>query len=71
MLGDGLLPGTDPSELAVRLENPAQAADVLAALTRGSVEVAEFSVGNPSLDEVFLALTGKTSEHPVAEEVKS
>jgi ABC-2 type transport system ATP-binding protein len=71
VLGDGLLPGTDPSELAVRLENPAQAADVLAALTRGSVEVAEFSVGNPSLDEVFLALTGKTSEHPVAEEVES
>jgi hypothetical protein len=31
------------------------------------VEVAEFSVGNPSLDEVFLALTGRTSEHPVPE----
>jgi ABC-2 type transport system ATP-binding protein len=71
VLGDGLLPGTDPTELAARLENPAQAAEVLAALTRGSVEVAEFSVGNPSLDEVFLALTGKTSEHPVPEEGKS
>jgi ABC-2 type transport system ATP-binding protein len=26
------------------------------------VEVAEFSVGNPSLDEVFLALTGRAAE---------
>jgi ABC-2 type transport system ATP-binding protein len=67
VLGDGLLPGNEPMELAVRLENPAQAAEVLAALTHGRVELAEFSVGNPSLDEVFLALTGRTSEHPVAE----
>src|ERR671916_803982 len=68
ILGDGLLPVTEPLELAARLENPAQAAEVLAALTRASIEVAEFSVGNPSLDEVFLALTGRTSEHPVPEE---
>jgi ABC-2 type transport system ATP-binding protein len=70
-LGDGLLPATEPTELAARLETPAQAADVLAALTRGNVEVAEFSVGNPSLDEVFLALTGHTSEHPIPEEARS
>jgi daunorubicin/doxorubicin transport system ATP-binding protein len=67
VLGDGLLPVTDPTELAARLQTPAQAADVLAALTQNNVEVAEFSVGNPSLDEVFLALTGRTSEHPVPE----
>jgi ABC-2 type transport system ATP-binding protein len=71
VLGDGLLPETDPAELAARLANPAQAAEVLAALTLARVEVAEFSVGNPSLDEVFLALTGRTAEHPVPEEVKS
>ena len=71
VLGDGLLPGTEPMELAARLANPAQAAEVLAALTRANVDVAEFSVGNPSLDEVFLALTGRTSEHPVPEEAKS
>ena len=71
VLGDGLLPVTEPMELAARLANPAQAAEVLAVLTRGNVEVAEFSVGNPSLDEVFLALTGRTSEHPVPEEARS
>jgi ABC-2 type transport system ATP-binding protein len=71
ILGDGLMPMADPGELTARLQNPAQAAEVLAALTRASIEVAEFSVGNPSLDEVFLALTGRTSEHPVPEEARS
>jgi ABC-2 type transport system ATP-binding protein len=71
VLGDGLLPVSDPNELAARLDSTAQAAEVLAALTAGGVEVAEFSVGNPSLDEVFLALTGRTSEHPVPEEARS
>ena len=70
ILGDGLLPVTDPTELTARLASPDQAAEVLAALSRQSVEVVEFSVGNPSLDEVFLALTGHTSEHPVPEEAK-
>jgi len=67
ILGDGLMPMSDPAELTARLQNPAQAAEVLATLTRANIDVAEFSVGNPSLDEVFLALTGRTSEHPVAE----
>jgi ABC-2 type transport system ATP-binding protein len=71
VLGDGVLAGSDPAAVAARLESPAQAADVLAALARDSVEVAEFSVGNPSLDEVFFALTGRTSEHEVPEEARS
>ena len=71
ILGDGLTPVTEPGELTARLQHPAQATEVLAALTRGSIEVAEFSVGNPSLDEVFLALTGRASEHPVPEEARA
>jgi ABC-2 type transport system ATP-binding protein len=70
VLGDGVLPETDPLEVATRLENPAQAADVLAALTTGQVDIAEFSVGTPSLDEVFLALTGRSTES-AAQEAKS
>jgi ABC-2 type transport system ATP-binding protein len=62
ILGDGVLPGTDPLVVAARLGNPAQAADILAALIRDGIEVAEFSVGTPSLDEVFLALTGRSAE---------
>jgi ABC-2 type transport system ATP-binding protein len=53
---------TDPTSLAVRLARTAQAAAVLSALTEASVDVAEFSVGNPSLDEVFFALTGRPAE---------
>lgn len=62
VLGDGLLPQADPAEVTARLTSTAQAAEVLAALTRGQVEIAQFSVGNPSLDEVFLALTGRPAE---------
>ena len=67
VLGDGILPGSDATEVAARLENPAQAAAVLTLLTEQKIDVAQFSVGNPSLDEVFLALTGRTTETEVAE----
>jgi ABC-2 type transport system ATP-binding protein len=67
VLGDGVLPAADATEVNARLENPAQAAAVLALLTEKQVDVAQFSVGNPSLDEVFLALTGRTTETEVAE----
>ncbi len=62
VLGDGVLPGTGPTDVTARLEGAAQAAAVLAALAESRVEVAQFSVGSPSLDEVFLALTGRAAE---------
>jgi ABC-2 type transport system ATP-binding protein len=67
ILGDGLLPASEPSEVAARLESPAQAAGVLSALTEERIDVAQFSVGSPSLDEVFLALTGRPTEEPAQE----
>jgi ABC-2 type transport system ATP-binding protein len=67
VLGDSVLPGSDALVIAARLSSTAQAAEVLAALTQAKVEVADFSVGTPSLDEVFLALTGKPSESPSGE----
>ena len=68
VLGNGLLPVADATSVAARLSSAAQAAAVLAALTRDRVEVAEFTVGNPSLDEVFLALTGHAAEASDGEE---
>ena len=62
VLGDQTLEASDPAMVAARLERATQAADVLNALADGNVDVAEFSVGTPSLDEVFLALTGKPAE---------
>ena len=67
VLGDGIMPGADAMVIAARLTSAAQAADVLAALSQSDVELAEFSVGTPSLDEVFLALTGKPSEQHAEE----
>jgi ABC-2 type transport system ATP-binding protein len=62
VLSSGVLPSTDATEVAARLEHVGQAAAVLSALTERGVELAQFDVGNPSLDEVFLALTGKSTE---------
>src|SRR5262245_54060033 len=62
VLGDGVLPLTEPTEVSARLEHPRQAATVLAALIESQIEVEQFAVGNPSLDEVFLALTGRPAE---------
>jgi len=69
VLGDGVLPTSEPAELAVRLAKASQAAAVLTALEEGGVEVSHLTVGNPSLDEVFLALTGRPAEE-AKQEVK-
>jgi ABC-2 type transport system ATP-binding protein len=62
VLGDRILPATEPALVTARLDDATQAAAVLAALTEQNVEVAEFTMGTPSLDEVFLALTGHAAE---------
>ncbi|KAB2898198.1 MAG: daunorubicin/doxorubicin resistance ABC transporter ATP-binding protein DrrA, partial [Kofleriaceae bacterium] len=51
--------------------SPAEAAAVLVALGEAGVEVAQLAVGDPSLDEVFLALTGKPAESPAPEATPS
>ena len=45
-----------------------QAADVLIALRTAGVSISSVSVAKPSLDEVFLALTGHPAEEPAPEE---
>ena len=67
ILGGAILPGSEGSEVAARLERPADAAAVLTALSERRIDVAQFSVGSPSLDEVFLALTGRPAEEPAQE----
>ncbi len=67
VLGDGVFPAQQPLEVTARVASPAQAAAVLSALGDAGVEVAQLAVGDPSLDEVFLALTGKPAESPAPE----
>jgi len=57
----------DPAALSAACSEPNRAAEAIAALARASVRIADFSLGQPSLDEVFLALTGHTAEAVPAE----
>jgi ABC-2 type transport system ATP-binding protein len=54
----------DPARLSVSCAETERGAEVVAELSRSGIAVADFSLGQPSLDEVFLALTG----HPAEEE---
>jgi ABC-2 type transport system ATP-binding protein len=53
---------SDPAALSARAPDPDRVAAALAELSRAGVAVAEFALGQPSLDEVFLALTGRPAE---------
>jgi ABC-2 type transport system ATP-binding protein len=52
----------DPAGLSAPCSHGDRAAEALAALARSGVGIADFSLGQPSLDEVFLALTGHKAE---------
>ncbi len=56
----------DPAGLAAPCSDAGRAAEAVAELTRSGVRIADFSVGQPSLDEVFLALTGHPAEEAVS-----
>jgi len=52
----------DPAALSVQCADADRGAEAIAGLTRAGVRIADFSLGQPSLDEVFLALTGHPAE---------
>jgi ABC-2 type transport system ATP-binding protein len=52
----------DPAALSVPCADADRGAQAVAELTRAGVRIADFSLGQPSLDEVFLALTGHPAE---------
>jgi ABC-2 type transport system ATP-binding protein len=58
----------DPAALVAQCADPERAAEAVGALVRAGIAVAEFSLGQPSLDEVFLALTGHRAEEQGAED---
>jgi daunorubicin/doxorubicin transport system ATP-binding protein len=64
-LGAGVRLEADPAALSAACPpDPQRAAEAIAELSRSGIAVADFALGQPSLDEVFLALTG----HPAEEE---
>nr|WP_240686829.1 ATP-binding cassette domain-containing protein [Amycolatopsis suaedae] len=54
-------PESDPVALSASAHDDERAANALAVLTGAGISVAAFSLAQPSLDEVFLALTGHTA----------
>jgi len=52
----------DPAALTSNSPDSDRAGEAIAELARSDVGIASFSLGQPSLDEVFLALTGRPAE---------
>jgi ABC-2 type transport system ATP-binding protein len=61
-LGTAVAEDADPAALTASVDSSAPAMRGIAALEATDVPVAQFSLGQPSLDEVFLALTGHPAE---------
>ena len=59
---------SDPAALSAPCPDTDRAAEAVAELARSGVGIADFSLGQPSLDEVFLALTGHPAEEQTHEE---
>jgi ABC-2 type transport system ATP-binding protein len=59
LLGDGILPNTDPTAISVKVSDASAASEVLRALAAAKIQLTDFSLGTPSLDDVFFALTGR------------
>jgi ABC-2 type transport system ATP-binding protein len=62
VLGGKVQLDTDPCVLSVQASDMRLVGDALASLSNGGIRVSEFSLGQPSLDEVFFALTGHPAE---------
>lgn len=69
ILGVEIRNQADPAALSATVADPGIVTSALTALAAEKIELAQFSLGQPSLDEVFLALTGHSSESTSDEEV--
>ncbi len=58
----------DPAALSAPCADGDQAAEAVAEISRSGVRIGDFSLGQPTLDEVFLALTGRPAEEPRPDE---
>jgi len=61
-LGEEIHRESDPTALSARVDDPSRVSQALTDLTGAGIELSDFSLGQPSLDEVFLELTGHPAE---------
>ncbi len=76
ILHEDIVEEPDPVALSARLDSASSVAAALPAFEDAGIAVASFAIGQPSLDEVFLALTGRPAEdetegHPTSTETAS
>lgn len=57
-LGGEAQPSSEGAQLSIMAGTPEAASQAIAALIAHKIELADFSMGSPSLEEVFFALTG-------------
>lgn len=57
-----VLPSSDGHSFAAKIEDSSRATEILNLLTEAKIELTDFSLTTPSLDDVFFALTGRPSE---------
>ncbi len=67
-LGETVSLDPDPATLSAAAPDAERAASALAALAAAGIGVVEMALGQPSLDQVFLALTGHPTEEPASTE---
>ncbi|MBL1079386.1 ATP-binding cassette domain-containing protein [Nocardia sp. 2] len=61
----------DPAALSARVDDAGRAGAALTALAHAGIEIGDFGVGQSSLDEVFLALTGQPATTDAPEEISA
>ena len=61
-LGAAAQSNQEDARLSIAVRSPVEANNALAALIASGIELGDFALGNPSLDEVFFALTGHPTE---------
>jgi len=59
--------GSEPNEIGAKVSSAELVSQALARLAASGIGIAEFALAQPSLDDVFLALTGKPVENPAAD----
>lgn len=67
-LGREVHDGREPATLAVQVAHDEHVPRALSALAARGIGIAEFALAQPSLDDVFFALTGRPTKPPVSED---
>ena len=68
MLGTPVQLDSEPSSLSALASDPERVGVALTELSRAGLGVTDFTLGQPSLDEVFLALTGHPADEAMTTE---